>query len=271
MKTVARAFALLPLLALVGCSGAEPGNRSAEEQVGPDEQRLLGMWEVIEFQAARPGEGPAPDKLQAIRLVFTSDRLTISVGTEWKEHFQYTIDPTRDPKWMTVVEEDGRPRPTPGTNRTTAPAAAYPGGERSEWIYKFEGDTLVIAVADPGAPRPLDFTPRAFSAGGAPQAAGAAPQPAAGGRVDVIRLRKTTMPAGGPRYGYGTYRGTAGGYGTAYGTYRGGGYPSYRGTSVGYSTSRAVPYSTSRSVPTAKGAPPSGPPLSPPPRPAEKR
>lgn len=241
MKTSPRVLlALLPLVALVGCRGAESAGRSADTtdavQPGTDAEKVQGMWEIVSFEAARPGDGPEPDKLKAIRLVFAADRLTISVGTGWQEQYVFTLDPTKDPRHMTLIEDDGRAR-GPGTPRVgTVPGgtARKPEGEQSLWIYKFEGDTLVIAVADPGAPRPTDFTPRGI--GGGSTAKGTAGKAPAGGRVDIIRLKRTNTPAGGPRYGtaygtpYGTYRGTYRYPSTYYSTYRGTSFGTYRGT-----------------------------------------
>ncbi|HJZ59873.1 MAG TPA: hypothetical protein VKE74_33335 [Gemmataceae bacterium] len=261
MKITTRLFAILPLLALVGCRGAEPGNRSADVEPGSDAERLQGMWEIIDFQAAR-GDKPGPDKLQAIRLTFAGDRLTITVGTEWRENFTIILDPSKDPKHMTVIEDIGHapvgPSTSAGTSRGTSRVGTAPVGtaragtarggsgpagqlERSEWIYKFEGDTLVIAVADPGAPRPRDFTPRALAPVGTARGATAA-RADGGGRVDVIRLRKTNVGVGGSRptgstYGYGTSRGPGPG------TYRTG--STFRGTAPYPSTARGP-------TPTAK-------------------
>jgi uncharacterized protein (TIGR03067 family) len=253
MKIKFPLLALLPLLALVGCRGAQPGNRSADAaQAGPDSARLQGMWEIIEFRTARPGDGPDQSKLQAIRLTFAGDRLTISVGNQWSESFQVILDPTKDPKHMTVIEAGVRTPVGPATSRgtTVRVGTARSGGsvgplERSEWIYKFEGDHLVIAVADPGAPRPTDFNPRgpgaAGTSGTAKGTTARSGSNTTGGRVDVIRLRKTTAVGPGPGPGYGTYRGTS--FGTYRGTYRG---PStFRGTAPFPSTARTP-------VPTAK-------------------
>jgi uncharacterized protein (TIGR03067 family) len=246
MKTAFPILALIPLVALVGCRGGESATRSAEAeevQAGSDLERLQGMWEIVEFRTAREGDGPNGEKQQAIRLVFAGDRLTISVGTDWKEHFTVSLDPTKDPRHMTLVEESGRPL---GTARAgTGPQRAAGPGERSEWIYKFEGDTLVIAVADPDSPRPTEFTPKGIRGNVGTAKATAPAGQTTSARVDVVRLRKTTVPASaGPRYGtaagYGTYRyGTAGGYrystSPSYSTYRGG---TYRGTAISPKTSK---------------------------------
>lgn len=232
-----RLLALLPLVALVGCRGAEPGDRGDPVPPGSDLERLQGMWEIVDFQTARPGDGPNPEKQQAIRLAFAGDKLTITVGspTDWKEQFTVSLNASADPRQMTLVELTGPSAPKATAARTGEP-------ERSEWIYKFEGDTLVIAVADPGAPRPTDFSPRGVRGAG-----GTAPATATGYRVDVVRLRKTNYPASaGPRFGtaagYGTYRyGSSGGYRystyPSSGTYRGGTYP-YRGTAISPKTTK---------------------------------
>lgn len=221
MKIASRAFVLLALFAAVGCGSGNSGSRSTGEQIQPgsDLERMQGMWELVAFETARPGEGPGPDKIKAIRLTFTGEKLVIGVGVDYRTNFLVALDSSKEPKRMTVTEIDQFGRPTGGV--TTAKSggtqrigsAAKTGSvdplARSEWIYKFEGDVLILAVADPGQPAPTDFTPRTFAP--ASTAKGAAPASPPGGRVDIVRLKKTTVPAsGGTQYGtsFGTYRGT---------------------------------------------------------------
>lgn len=255
-----RLLALIPLFALVGCRGAEPEATVPDVlaegvEPGSDLERLQGMWEIVDFQTARPGDGPDADKRQAIRLTFVGDKLTIGVGTDWKEQFTVVLDPTKDPRHMTVTEEGGRPAPAGTARIGSGPQRPGGTGERSEWIYKFEGDTLVIAVADPNSPRPTAFIPSGVRSASAGTARSTAPSgPTTSARVDVVRLRKTTFAANaGPRYGtaagYGTYRygsagksyGTSRSYGTyrGYSTYKGGTYRgTYRGTAISPGTKR---------------------------------
>lgn len=251
-----RILALVSAFALVGCRGAdtvEPAPIVDGEGIEPgsDLERLQGMWEIVEFQTANPRGGPDADKRQAIRLTFVGNKLIISIGTDWKEHFTVTLDPTKEPKQMTVVEVRDGSAAAADRSGTATEHAASAGGERAEWIYKFDGDTLVIAVADPNVPRPTTFTPRARA-----EAVGTAPAAAAAGRVDIVTLRKTTVAASpGPRYGtaagYGTYRsGTSGRtYTTAtksIGTARYGSSPSYSQYPAGTSRGPATAYGTKK-------------------------
>jgi len=72
--------------------------------------------------------------------------------------------------------------------------------ERVEWIYKFDGDTLVIALTKGSDKRPTEFKPQARSG--------------ANGGVTVVKLKKTDeafIAAPTPRYsGTSTSRSTAG-------------------------------------------------------------
>jgi len=214
MKTASRALVLVALFAALGCNGAESGGRSESlnEQVQPgsDEAALQGMWEVLSFETFRPGEGPGPDKLKAIRLTFAGDKLVIGVGPDYRTYFTFVLDAGKNPKRMTVTESNplggssggvttaksgstvrAGTAPRTGTAKGSAPSPL----EVSNWIYKFEGDTLILAVADPGQPAPTDFTPRGFAA--ASTAKGAAPSASPGGRVDIVKLKKTTAPYSG--------------------------------------------------------------------------
>ncbi len=205
MRTLVRLLPLFALLATVGCNGADPGDRSGDVdsgiEPGSDLAQIQGMWEITAFNAARPGDGPGPEKAKAIRLIFQGNKLTISVGSDYQAHFEVTLHPEANPKRMTVIESDGsgnNARPGTAKSKGTVRATAR-SEDQSEWLYKFEGETLVLAVADPGQPAPKDFTPRAFG-GLAGTAKGSSPAPTTG-RVDIIRLKKTAMPAPGGRFG----------------------------------------------------------------------
>lgn len=244
MKTASRTLALVALAACVGCRGTD-GRPNEAAPPGSDLERMQGMWEIVAFETARPNEGPGPDKVKAIRLTFTADHLVIAVGPDYRTHFDVTLDPNKDPKRMTVVEVNGsyptngatvRSGATQGRPGTAPRVGTAPKGgpvdplTRSEWLYKFEGEQLVLAVADPGQPPPTDFKPRTFTP--ASTAKDAAPASPPTGRVDIVRLQKTTVPGtGGPRFG------TA--YGTSYGgTFRSGTYRSGTFRSTAPSTAK---------------------------------
>jgi uncharacterized protein (TIGR03067 family) len=120
------------------------------------------------MDAGSPEEDPTPEKLRDDRLQIGGDRLTIVEGKDHhRESFSFTLDVSSDPKVMTLITlgDDGKPTK-----------------EKMEWIYKFEGDTLVVAFIKGGdAGRLADFNGAAW----------AKVTPGKPG-VTRVRLKKTT-------------------------------------------------------------------------------
>lgn len=119
---------------------------AAPQQGGAtDKDRIQGTWKFVSV-LDQGVEQPMPD---AIRVVITSDLLTMVYPKDDPTGWKYTIDPSKDPKQMDWLseEEPGRPIRQPG-------------------IYSLEGDTLKICSAAAGKPRPTRFESKRGDFGG---------------------------------------------------------------------------------------------------------
>ena len=100
--------------------------------------RHQGVWAVTSF--VREGKETPPEIAHSIVRVVEGDHVV------WKREGKpfagttVTLDPTKTPHTIDVVPDGGRAR-----------GKVVPG------IYKLDGDTLVIVMADPGKPRPTEF------------------------------------------------------------------------------------------------------------------
>ena len=216
-------FALLAVsTALLGCG--RKATPTAPDDPSGDRARLQGTWAIESFDDGDATGTEAErkrrlERIQQDRLTFDGNRLTIASPGGRATHLEFGLDATKDPKVMDVYEvrdfgpgSVGTFRGTyRGTYRTGTPRGTYrtgtargtqanrtPGGLRREWIYKFDGDTLVIALSTSDSKRPTEFKARKWKfEKGQPEEPG----------VFVIRLKKTNTPAGGTPHGPGTARG----------------------------------------------------------------
>jgi uncharacterized protein (TIGR03067 family) len=173
--------ALVALGALAGCG--KKTDPSPELKDGPapqptsDRVRLQGMWGV---ESIDDGRGVDRGGATTGRYTFAGDSLTV---VSWGEtrRFVLGLDEGQSPKVMTLTAV-----PDAGTKPKTV-----------ECLYKFEGETLVLAIGTgDNPPRPTDFTARAggevtFTAG---KPAPESREPPAPG-VLVVTLKKTDAPA----------------------------------------------------------------------------
>ncbi|AMV28979.1 hypothetical protein VT84_31585 [Gemmata sp. SH-PL17] len=176
-----RTFAVFALFAVLialgaGCKKTEPsssatgGGASETNSNGPspdnalsDKERFQGVW-----KAASADNGKGPKELsgdRVPRLQVEGDRLSLrESATDPGEPHVATWDSTKNPKTLTLntIEPGGKP---------SARAAQV-------WIYKFEGDAIVVAFSD-------GTTPTEFKAQ-VPSQKPPAPM------VTVLRFTKTT-------------------------------------------------------------------------------
>jgi uncharacterized protein (TIGR03067 family) len=138
------------VVALVGCSkSAEPTTRAPT-----DKDRLQGVWAV---EAVEYGGELTPEARQQMtdsKLHVQGDRFSLGAGDNW-EFSTFAADWSKEPKGITLYEcgPDGKQLgPTGGV-----PKAPLTRG----WIYKFEGDKLVLAFLrtrdSDSIPPPADF------------------------------------------------------------------------------------------------------------------
>lgn len=230
MRTTAMLLAACAALA-AGCTqnSRVPGT---PEDKGPDaaadRAKLQGVWAIESLEL--PNGEKADERVKDVRFVFDGVKFRIAEqGRSYAEQFAYALDTTVKPKVMILTElnDDGTPY-RPGTARAgtfrapaTAPRGATAAGaqnpvDRQEWIYKFDGESLVVAFrAGRSSGRPVDFKADNGQPGRTIGATGRAAtvrfEPAATPTI-VVRLRKTNEAAPPePNRNFGTARG---GYGT---------------------------------------------------------
>jgi uncharacterized protein (TIGR03067 family) len=174
-----RIFALLLLTAVtaVGCSKKPDTASDSGTTASGDQSRLQGVWAVESLDAGAPIEDLKLEELLKTRFQFQGERLSIVDGKHW-ERMSISLQEKSDPKVMVMTElnEKGEPERIMVTaNKSLDP-------KKQEWIYKFEGDLLVIAIAKDEGARPTEFKGRARSfEPGKPEVA----------PIFVVKLKKT--------------------------------------------------------------------------------
>lgn len=147
--------ALAVALLACGCGKkAEPTGGDGPTPTGDDNARAQGQW-VIEKVEAADGKS-MPDQLRtAVVVTIDGDRLIIARPREVDDKFygKLTVRPDTSPKEFDLIETDEKGEP----QQLVMPTGK---GKVMFAIYKFEGDTLVVAApAKPGEPRPTGFAP----------------------------------------------------------------------------------------------------------------
>lgn len=107
-----------------------------------DGGRIVGRWQPLKL--TMPGQHQiAPEQLENIVLTFANGIYT-STGGPQIETGTYELDPSKEPKWMTMTVQQG-------------PAA----GATIHGIYRLVDDRLTIVYPlQPGAPRPTHLSPQ---------------------------------------------------------------------------------------------------------------
>jgi uncharacterized protein (TIGR03067 family) len=134
-------FAALTALT-VGCTkkpdsvpdsgGGVPGGGSVS-----DRDRLQGVW-IIESKDEGDFKREAGMD-RGDRFQFQGDQLIrIEAKDDPGERFSFTLDPSKDPKWMTLIRLDSSGKPIPASLKNREPL-------KEEWIYKFDGEALIVA------------------------------------------------------------------------------------------------------------------------------
>jgi uncharacterized protein (TIGR03067 family) len=152
------AFVLLATLtALVAGCGKKPGPQSGPEGSTPqggesDQEKLQGVWAVEKLDAGDPKLSPSTEVVQKMRVHFDGTK----VWMDGRLRYSMVLDTASNPKVMIVnrLNEDGQPEQFGGEKGQV---------ERNEWLYKFDGEILVLAVVLGKAKRPTNFTPQPSS------------------------------------------------------------------------------------------------------------
>jgi uncharacterized protein (TIGR03067 family) len=148
------------------------------------------MWAIESAdEGGKPGDEPRAE-MKSARLKFEGDKFTI-VDRGEDIRFTFALDETLNPKVLKlteVIEGESKLRGTP-----TAPVGkkAPPPPVREpmkwEWIYKFEGDALIVAfIKGEGGAKPTEFKgkPSKFD-----------PDKPFEPGISVFTLKKTDVPA----------------------------------------------------------------------------
>ena len=104
---------------------------------------LVGKWEVL---SVIRGDMPDNDMRGAIREHLFGGKYTVTPPAGSKTPpvgGTYTVDDTKKPPQVDMMPDNGKYK-----------------GQTLKGVYKVDGDSLVIAFAEPGQPRPKDTEPK---------------------------------------------------------------------------------------------------------------
>jgi hypothetical protein len=218
------AYVLLVVLVAcgAGCTRPTEPNRPSADALTGDAKKLQGRWAIASIEDGRienltgDAKKDAEAMIKEVHVSFEGHRMTIVERGE-SEVLVYALNETKAPKLMTltlggsigssggsstarsgtvsrpVTARAGTSRSGTGYYGTAKGSAARPEPETWLWIYKFEGDALVVAfIKGDKKDRktvPVDFKARApESAPGKPAVPG----------VTVITLKRTNELPSGP-------------------------------------------------------------------------
>ena len=120
---------LIPFLVAAG----NPQNDAAKK----DLQAMQGSWTVLTYVA---GGRPALRSDMAKMQLTIKDNASTFVNGKKTLHGTYTLDPSKNPKWLDIELTDGPSK-----------------GKRKLGLYAFENNQLKICVVEVGTPRPTEL------------------------------------------------------------------------------------------------------------------
>ncbi|MCE9530457.1 MAG: hypothetical protein K8T89_04900 [Planctomycetes bacterium] len=145
---------------------SSPEPDSAERKAAADSERLQGVWACESLDTGDPKQKLPPDlRVEDFRIHIKGNRLGKGLANGPLQHLSFTLQAGATPKVMTVtfLGKDGLPY----NDRGPGAKSKDPAPSR-EWLYKFDGDKLVLAVLDaaifsPPCPPPADFVARPWT------------------------------------------------------------------------------------------------------------
>ena len=140
MRNATRWLPVLVTIAAACCLAADPQPRASK-----DKDSIKGTWQygsVVDQGVKQPM--PAEN-----RVIISSDTIQLVYPKDDPMGWKYTIDPSKDPREMDWIVEIDPGHPI-----------------RQLAIYKLKGDTLTIASAAAGKPRPTNFESKKGDSGG---------------------------------------------------------------------------------------------------------
>jgi RNA polymerase sigma factor (sigma-70 family) len=124
---------------IVAPTGAGPAaDTRREDRLGPE--RLQGKWALVSL--VQDGVELPNDQTRDIRLELTDKVFRSDLSSRLFRQAAYTIDPSREPKWMDVISPGGF------------------GEHVCRCIYRMERDQLTLCITWPGGERPTRFESR---------------------------------------------------------------------------------------------------------------
>ena len=122
----------LVLSAIVAVAGIGAGPQQAEYA------KHQGTWSVLSFR--RDGNETPQEITRSIVRVVNGDSVIWKRAGKSFASTRVELDPSKSPPTIDIIPDGGPSR-----------------DKRILGIYKFDGERLIICVADPDRPRPIDF------------------------------------------------------------------------------------------------------------------
>jgi uncharacterized protein (TIGR03067 family) len=105
-------------------------------QAQEDAKDLQGVWSVTEFHNA--GVAPKAAELKTLKIAVKDNNFVIQLGREQQDRYTFTIDPKKNPKWITLTHSDPKIGTMPG-------------------IYEIKADTVTMCFRLTSTIRPKAF------------------------------------------------------------------------------------------------------------------
>ncbi|MCI0703083.1 MAG: TIGR03067 domain-containing protein [Planctomycetia bacterium] len=163
---------LIAASALIGCTRTvttSSGDPPAQTSKLGERERVQGEWNVIKVEWPEKARQKPPPKemIDGTTITIWGDRITLALKGEEAntKYIVFTEDSTKSPREVNFIETEGKdsrePRKhsvyRPGPDGKPVVVETFPHPPLQA-IYKFEGDTLVVAFPyEPEAGRPTEF------------------------------------------------------------------------------------------------------------------